>query len=333
MTMISIDYANIHANNELLTCNDSSREKTFYHPDHLGSTSVTSDAPGQLKERITYLPYGSPLEESDELYQFTSQEWSGELGIYDYGARQYNPVLKRFMQADTVIPDYYNPQLLNRYSYVGNNPLKYVDPTGNFVTYVGGLFTGGGAMGFLGGAGSTGIVVSIDHTHFFDSPSIIGAIKSISTLKVGGYGKVGGGLVTPTASGAIEGGIAPLQNDIKEFEGITTDIGGDVGQMVTVGVGASIPEDPDGNSLLDKFAIEGTIAPFTDANLPLTQSSGYIIKSKTKVVEVFSVRKAINTAIDMGEKAVSKLKKTTHFLSNGNNYNKKIRNEKTKKGK
>jgi hypothetical protein len=44
--------------------------------------------------------------------------------------RQYNPTLMRFMQPDPRIANPYNPQDLNRYSYVRNNPLKYTDPTG-----------------------------------------------------------------------------------------------------------------------------------------------------------------------------------------------------------
>ncbi|MBD3389214.1 MAG: hypothetical protein GF416_08975 [Candidatus Altiarchaeales archaeon] len=102
----------------------------YYHPDHLGSTVVVSDSDGNLEERISYQPYGLPRQDSEELYQFTSQEWQSDLGFYDYGARQYNPTLRRFMQPDNIIPDYYNPQSLNRYSYVVNNPLLYVDPTG-----------------------------------------------------------------------------------------------------------------------------------------------------------------------------------------------------------
>ena len=36
------------------------------------------------------------------------------------------------MQPDSYIQNPYDPQTLNRYSYVRNNPLKYVDPSGNF---------------------------------------------------------------------------------------------------------------------------------------------------------------------------------------------------------
>ena len=53
------------------------------------------------------------------------------LGIYHYQARFYSPKLGRFLSADTIVPGYANPQNLNRYSYVLNNPLKYIDPSGH----------------------------------------------------------------------------------------------------------------------------------------------------------------------------------------------------------
>jgi len=53
------------------------------------------------------------------------------LGLYDYNARYYDPALGRFVQADTVVPKLVTPQSLNRYTYVLNNPLNLVDPTGH----------------------------------------------------------------------------------------------------------------------------------------------------------------------------------------------------------
>jgi len=47
-----------------------------------------------------------------------------------YGARYYDAALGRFISADTIVPNPYNPQALNRYSYVYNNPLRYKDPSG-----------------------------------------------------------------------------------------------------------------------------------------------------------------------------------------------------------
>ena len=51
------------------------------------------------------------------------------LGLYDYQARFYDPALGRFLQPDLLVPEPGNPQTLNRYAYVYNNPLRYTDPS------------------------------------------------------------------------------------------------------------------------------------------------------------------------------------------------------------
>jgi hypothetical protein len=48
-----------------------------------------------------------------------------------YRARFYHPALGRFVSADTIVPEPGNPQDFNRYSYVQNNPINYVDPSGH----------------------------------------------------------------------------------------------------------------------------------------------------------------------------------------------------------
>jgi hypothetical protein len=49
----------------------------------------------------------------------------------DYSARYYDSALGRFVSADTVVPNPRIPQDWNRYEYVRNRPLMYVDPTGH----------------------------------------------------------------------------------------------------------------------------------------------------------------------------------------------------------
>ena len=39
--------------------------------------------------------------------------------------------LGRFTQPDSIVPNLFDPQSLNRYSYVLNNPVRYTDPTGH----------------------------------------------------------------------------------------------------------------------------------------------------------------------------------------------------------
>ncbi|MHB9033815.1 MAG: RHS repeat-associated core domain-containing protein [Anaerolineae bacterium] len=78
-----------------------------------------------------YDPYGATrYGGAGVAYQYTGQRNESSLDIYYYGARWYDPSIGRFMQADTIVPNPSNPQSLNRYSYVLNNPLKYTDPTG-----------------------------------------------------------------------------------------------------------------------------------------------------------------------------------------------------------
>src|SRR5262249_22639107 len=61
---------------------------------------------------------------------FTGHEMDDELGLVNMNERLYDPVLGRFMTADTVVEDIAG-QGLNHYAYVKNNPLTYVDPTGH----------------------------------------------------------------------------------------------------------------------------------------------------------------------------------------------------------
>jgi len=72
-----------------------------------------------------------------------------ETGFYHYNARYYDPEIHRFISADTIIPNPANPQTLNRYSYVGNNPATYTDPTGHVADFCGHGASVGGCGEFL----------------------------------------------------------------------------------------------------------------------------------------------------------------------------------------
>jgi len=63
-------------------------------------------------------------------YGFTGQREEDAIGLYFYNARWYDAELRRFVQADSIVPEPGNPQSLNRYSYGLNNPLRYTDPSG-----------------------------------------------------------------------------------------------------------------------------------------------------------------------------------------------------------
>ncbi|MBC7251753.1 MAG: RHS repeat-associated core domain-containing protein, partial [Anaerolineae bacterium] len=105
----------------------------YLHADHLGSTSLVTDHASRITARQRYYPYGEVRWREGTLptdFTFTGQRVEAGLGLLDYRARFYNPVLGRFVSADTVVPNPGNPQDLNRYAYVRNNPLRYTDPSG-----------------------------------------------------------------------------------------------------------------------------------------------------------------------------------------------------------
>ncbi len=84
------------------------------------------------------LGFGSqnaPMNPFEPRHTFTDQEKDVESGLMYYGARYYHPTIGRFTQPDPAMMNptkemLANPQLLNPYSYAANNPMKFVDPSG-----------------------------------------------------------------------------------------------------------------------------------------------------------------------------------------------------------
>jgi RHS repeat-associated protein len=107
---------------------------TYFHKDHLGSSNAMTNAEGKEISSAEYLPYGLTRGDvgiTQSSYQFTDQELDTETGLYNYDARLYDPIVGQFVSVDSIVPDWYDPQSLNRFAYVRNNPVKYVDPSGH----------------------------------------------------------------------------------------------------------------------------------------------------------------------------------------------------------
>jgi RHS repeat-associated protein len=107
---------------------------SWYHQDHLGSTRVLSNASGQVVQRYDYTPFGETRDGAGAArtdIQYTGQRAEADVGLIHMRARSYDPQLGRFISADSIVPRPYDPQALNRYSYVYSNPINYTDPTGH----------------------------------------------------------------------------------------------------------------------------------------------------------------------------------------------------------
>lgn len=108
----------------------------YYHADHLESQSVITDERGMLVEESTYEPFGQqrthfvPDQETMPVaYGFGGKERDSESGFHYFEARYLLAGLGRFITVDpTEQAD--SPQSLNGYSYVGNRPTVFADPSG-----------------------------------------------------------------------------------------------------------------------------------------------------------------------------------------------------------
>ncbi|MES2730189.1 MAG: RHS repeat-associated core domain-containing protein [Bacteroidota bacterium] len=97
--------------------------------DHLKSPRVLIDSTGKVTSAYQYEPFGALINPADvnmELLQFLfgGYEWDAETGLYNAGARLYDPILKRFYSTDP------KQQYASPYIFAGNNPINMVDPNG-----------------------------------------------------------------------------------------------------------------------------------------------------------------------------------------------------------
>jgi RHS repeat-associated protein len=105
----------------------------YLHTDHQGSTIAVTYPSGALVCSPDYEPFGADLVPpgSCSTVRYTGRINDDGTGFYDLGARFYDPGVGRFISSDSVLGDLTNPQSLNKYAYVTNNPYTYIDPTGH----------------------------------------------------------------------------------------------------------------------------------------------------------------------------------------------------------
>jgi len=110
--------------------NGTPRQRQVFHADGLGSIATLTDESGATVQTYTYAAFGSIRTQTGtdlNRVTFTAREAMGDsLGFFYYRHRIYDPHTGRFTSEDPL--GFIDGA--NMYIYVGNNPLLFVDPTG-----------------------------------------------------------------------------------------------------------------------------------------------------------------------------------------------------------
>lgn len=125
---------------------NAANDTRYLFKDHLSSIDTIADESGNLIQKLSYDAFGKRRSAATMSGTPSSSDWTNiaatthrglnfqehldNVGLIHLNGRVYDPLIGRFISADPTIQAAFMSQDLNRYSYVMNNPLSYVDPTG-----------------------------------------------------------------------------------------------------------------------------------------------------------------------------------------------------------
>jgi len=135
LTTDAIDQVNLFGNGMIGYVKKGTADERFYYvKDHLGNIRLTIDEDSEVVNAKDYFVYGGITDRSVSYgeatrYDFTEKERDTETGLNYFGARYYDSDIGRWTSVDPLADKYpgYSP-----YNYSLNNPLKYIDPNGEF---------------------------------------------------------------------------------------------------------------------------------------------------------------------------------------------------------
>lgn len=228
--------------------NSSTATYNYLHKDYLGSIlAITNNTGVKIEQRhfdawgiLTHLKIGNGEVITDQnkiintpLFLergYTSHEHFKELGIIHMNGRLYDPILRRFLNADENIQEPFNTQNYNKYGYVFNNPLLFNDPSGEIaflgITIAAAVLIKGAIVGAFIGLGAYMASVMITNSQFKPLKAlqsfVIGAVSGAMTAGVGEIfqaAKVANTLkdvnflVQSATHGLVQGGLGLLEGN------------------------------------------------------------------------------------------------------------------------
>jgi RHS repeat-associated protein len=106
---------------------------SFYGYDGHGNVRFLSNSAGTVTDSYTYDAFGLPITTSGTTpnnYLYSGEQYDSALGAYYLRARYYNPATGRFLAMDPYEGDVSDPLTFHKYVYTANNPVNFVDPSG-----------------------------------------------------------------------------------------------------------------------------------------------------------------------------------------------------------
>lgn len=178
----------------------------YYNKDHLGNNREVIDFGGKICQVINYYPFGTPFSDQSTTLQadFQPYKYNGKefdmmhgLNTYDYGARQYNPIVPTWDRIDPLCENF---GYMSPYNYCLDNPVNAIDSDGNIAQWIAGALIGAGVE-------YSGQVV----TKLLEDKSIYDSFYGDVDFADVGVG---------AAEGALTCGATALRKGIVEFGGI-----------------------------------------------------------------------------------------------------------------
>ncbi len=314
---------------------NASNAYNYLHRDHLGSILAITNSSGTVIEQTHFGAWGT-IEQYKKNGQnatfgyntllgrgYTGHEHFVSVGLIHMNGRMYDANLGRFLSPDNFIQDPYNTQSFNRYGYVWNNPLKYGDPSGEFLVTA--LIIGAVVGAYLGGAQANGTLNPFKWDYQNGATwggilggAAIGGISGVAGAYVGAAalsasgvtGGVLGGVISGAAGGLVGGAISGFGTSLlpggsgKPLDGLWKGAAtGLIGGAIIGGTIGGVQSAVKGNNIWNGEAVTKSVtsAPSSKANGLKTASENLdetlnTKTSSTKIAENSGITKSSGEA-------------------------------------
>lgn len=225
----------------------------YYNKDHLGNNREVIDFRGKICQVINYYPFGTPFSDQSTTLQadFQPYKYNGKefdmmhgLNTYDYGARQYNPIVPTWDRIDPLCENF---GYMSPYNYCLDNPVNTTDQDGE-----------GPILGAVIGGG-TELACQLIENYDTNSSVLDNLSKNVNWTNVG-----------------IAAGEGALTSGVSAFKGL----GAKVAISAVTSAARNVSDQKkNGNKNIDSRQVKKSVIE----GAGVTFISGYVSKIATKI--------------------------------------------------